>query len=198
MKVGIVKYKQSGNIFSVYNSVNSLGVDVGFVKKISDFGKFDKLILPGVGYFNLAMDDLEKTGFDEKIKSFEGYMLGICLGMQLFAEFGFEGGKRKGLGLIKGEVKKVYAEGPVPHMGFNDVKIQKKISSSLFQPKGIGPFYFMHSYEFVNYESAVGLTDYCDHQFVSYVQKDKIHGVQFHPEKSRTAGLKLLQNFVNL
>jgi imidazole glycerol phosphate synthase glutamine amidotransferase subunit len=123
--------------------------------------------------------------------------LGICLGMQILSKVGYEFGETKGFGIIDAEVKKIEVKCKVPHLGWGSL-IPVHHCPIL---EGIIPadqFYFMHSYEVVNYTEVVALTRYCDHLFVSAVQKDTVYGVQFHPEKSREAGLKVLRNFVNL
>ncbi len=193
-----------GNLQSVKNSLNHLRIPNKIVSKASEIGKCDKIILPGVGAFGPAMQKLNKLGFTPKILEFAHQgkpILGICLGMQLLFEESKEGGTHQGLGLIKGKVlafdKKV-KNLPIPHVGWNN--INKPKASSLF--KNIdedSSFYFVHSFycEPANSSAAIAITDY-GVKFASAVQKNKIWGCQFHPEKSQTAGLKLLENFQKL
>ena len=116
--------------------------------------------------------------------------------MQILAKIGFEFGKTLGLGLLDAEVKPMICDGKIPHMGFQ--KIQVVNSNELLKGLEDEEFYFMHSYEMVNYTDIAALTDYGNHSFVCSVQKNNIYGVQFHPEKSRQAGIKLLKNFIEL
>ncbi len=116
--------------------------------------------------------------------------------MQILAELGFEYGKTRGLGLLNAEVKPVLCDSKIPHMGFN--KIQVVNSNKVIKGLETEEFYFMHSYEMVNYTDISTLTKYGNHSFVSAIHKDNLYGVQFHPEKSRQAGIRLLSNFINL
>ena len=123
-------------------------------------------------------------------------MLGICLGMQILSKIGFEPCETKGLGLLDAEVKPIECNAAIPHMGFN--KIQVVASNEILKGVEQEEFYFMHSYEVINYTNIASLTNLSGHEFVSSIKKDNIYGVQFHPEKSRKAGIKLLTNFVEL
>ena len=116
--------------------------------------------------------------------------------MQILSSLGLEGGETEGLGLIQAEVKKMQCHAQVPHMGFNAIKVQK--SSHLLRNIENEELYFMHSYEMVNYTDILSLSSYAGHSFVSSVEKDMLFGVQFHPEKSRQAGLELFKNFIEL
>jgi imidazole glycerol phosphate synthase glutamine amidotransferase subunit len=116
--------------------------------------------------------------------------------MQIMAKLGFEFGLSSGLGLVDGEVKPIECKGKIPHMGFNKIKIVDK--NDLFHDVEDSDFYFMHSYEMVNYTDVSALTEFKGHSFVSAIQKQNLYGVQFHPEKSREAGIKLLSNFIEL
>ncbi|MDO9207840.1 MAG: imidazole glycerol phosphate synthase subunit HisH, partial [Sulfuricurvum sp.] len=108
----------------------------------------------------------------------------------------FEYGKTKGLGLINAEVKPMLVDAKIPHMGFNTIEIIKQ--NPLLRGLEKEEFYFMHSYEMVNYTNIIALTDYAGHKFISAIQKENLYGVQFHPEKSRDAGIKLFKNFIAL
>ncbi|MDQ7085356.1 MAG: imidazole glycerol phosphate synthase subunit HisH [Sulfurovum sp.] len=153
-------------------------------------------MLPGVGSFNDAMQELENDGFIEALKVNTKPILGICLGMQILSTIGFEYGKTKGLNFITAEVKAMLVDAKVPHVGFNTIDVIQ--SNEILKGLENEEFYFMHSYEMVNYTDIISLTTYANHSFVSAIKKDNIYGVQFHPEKSREAGIKLFKNFVNL
>ena len=122
--------------------------------------------------------------------------MGICLGMQILSKLGFEFGVTQGLNIIDAEVKRVICSGKIPHMGFN--RINTIESNKLLKGVEDEEFYFMHSYEVISYKNVAALTEYCGHTFVSSVRSGNTYGVQFHPEKSRDAGIRLLSNFVNL
>lgn len=196
VKVGIVDYGVAGNTFSIQRAIEAAGGEAIIVKKADDFGLVDKLVLPGVGSFADGMHELESLNIVSTIKNFKGKVLGICLGMQVLSKIGYEYGTTKGLGVIEAEVKPIQCTGPVPHVGFRGIK---PIKEDLLL-KGIEDerFYFMHSYEVVNYTDIVALTEYCQHQIVAVVKFDNFYGVQFHPEKSRDAGIKLFSNFINM
>jgi imidazole glycerol phosphate synthase glutamine amidotransferase subunit len=194
--IGIVNYGIAGNIHSVKKAIEQAGGNTLVVNKISDFDLIDKLVIPGVGSFRDAMQELEYDNFISPLQEFNKPILGICLGMQIMADLGFEFGKTKGLGLIDAEVKPILCDGKIPHMGFNRIKI--KTPNILLDGVENEEFYFMHSYEMVNYTDIVALTKYNNHSFVSAIHKGNLYGVQFHPEKSREAGIKLLSNFIKL
>ena len=194
--IGIVNYGIAGNIHSVKKAIEQAGGKVLVINKSSDFNLVDKLVIPGVGSFKDAMQELESDNFIESIQEFDKPILGICLGMQIMADLGFEFGKAKGLGLIEAEVKPILCEGKIPHMGFNKISI-KTFNALLSGIEG-EEFYFMHSYEMVNYTDIAALTKYNNHSFVSAIHKENLYGVQFHPEKSREAGIRLLSNFIKL
>jgi imidazole glycerol-phosphate synthase subunit HisH len=194
--IGIVNYGIAGNIHSVKKAIEKAGGKAMVINAPSDFDLVDKVIIPGVGSFKDAMKELNNDNFIEPLRKFNKPMLGICLGMQILAKFGLEYGKTKGLGLVDAEVKLIQCDGKVPHMGFNKVKVTN--SNALFEGVEEEEFYFMHSYEVVNYTNITSLTEYESHSFVSAICKNNLYGVQFHPEKSREAGIKLLSNFINL
>lgn len=204
MKIHIVNYGM-GNIFSVQKKLIQEGGLVTVSSNPKDISKADKIILCGVGHFAKAMDNLNKLNLIDPLNEFvhiqKKPLLGICLGMQLMADFSDEG-EVKGLGWIKASVKKFSTTEPqkfkIPHMGWNTITLKK--SSSLM--KDILPdeeFYFVHSFYMQPNDSEVifNETKYIE-TFCSGVQKDNIFGVQFHPEKSHSAGSKLLKNFVAL
>lgn len=194
--IGIVNYGIAGNIFSIKKAIEKAGGNVFIIEEPSDFEHADKIVIPGVGSFNDAMQELEKDGFIEPIKLYKKPILGICLGMQILSTLGYEYGNTQGLGLIDAEVKQVLCDLKVPHMGFNSIDIVN--TNKLLNGLEGKEFYFMHSYEVVNYLDIASLTTYGSHSFVSSIQKNNIYGVQFHPEKSRVQGIKLFENFLKL
>ncbi len=200
IKVGVVDYGIAGNIYSIVKAVRKVGGDVQILKSKDDFNGIDKIVVPGVGSFFEAMSELTESGVSDKIyssvKEKSLPVLGICLGMQILSKIGFEHEETTGLNLIDAEVRQIKCNDVLPHMGFNKINIQK--SSALFD--GItenDEFYFMHSFEVCNYTNVLSLTDYSGHTFVSSIEKDNLYGVQFHPEKSREAGLRIFDNFIN-
>ena len=194
--VGIVNYGIAGNIHSIKKALDAAGANTIIINTPEQFNEVDKIILPGVGSFKDAMGELENDGFIETLKNTQKPILGICLGMQILSTLGYEYGKTKGLNLINAEVKLILVDEKVPHVGFNHIKVVNK--NKVLEDLENEEFYFMHSYEVVNYTDISSLTDYAGHQFVSAIQKDNVYGVQFHPEKSREAGIKLFKNFIEL
>jgi len=196
--IGIVNYGIAGNIHSIQKAITYAGGEVKIVNNKKELLAVDKIVLPGVGSFKDAMGELEKDNLLNTLRETIPLKptLGICLGMQILARLGFEYGKTEGLGLIEAEVKPIIVDGKVPHVGFNSVELIK--SNKLLDGLADEEFYFMHSYEMVNYTNIATLTEYAGHKFVSSIQKDNIYGVQFHPEKSREAGIKLFKNFIEL
>jgi|LWDU01.1.fsa_nt_gi glutamine amidotransferase len=194
--IGIVNYGIAGNIHSVKKAIEIAGGTTLVINSPADFDLVDKLVIPGVGSFKDAMQELSNDGFVEPLKFFNKPILGICLGMQILANLGFEYGKTNGLSLVDAEVKLILCDGKIPHMGFNKIKVVNP--NILLDGLDGKEFYFMHSYEMVNYTNIIALTEYRNHSFVSALCKDNLYGVQFHPEKSREAGIRLLSNFIKL
>lgn len=196
--IGLINYGIAGNIHSIKKAIEKAGGSVKIVNNEEELNIVDKIVIPGVGSFKDAMNELEKDKLLEPLKQAikTKPTLGICLGMQILASLGFEYGKTQGLDAIKAEVKPMLVDAKVPHMGFNTIDVVK--SNQLLNGLENEEFYFMHSYEVVNYTEIASLTDYSGHKFVSSVQKNNIYGVQFHPEKSREAGIKLFKNFIEL
>ena len=161
----------------------------------------DKLILPGVGSFDYAMELLESKSFVEPIKKFTSLesnkLLGICVGMQILASESEEG-KKEGLNLIPGKVKKFKEAKVLPHVGWNTVKKNGE-NRLLDNDQDLFEFYFLHSYYFEPKEKKfqIGLTNYFK-PFASIINNNNIYGIQFHPEKSHSNGIKLLSNFNKL
>jgi glutamine amidotransferase len=200
--IAVIDYGM-GNIHSVNKALQKFGAKTVVTNKARDLEGCDKAVLPGVGAFEDAMEELEKRKLVPVIKKLvrnKKPLLGICLGMQLFFERSDEAGKKMGLGLLKGRVTR-FREKPdlkVPHMGWNQIKI--KNNAALF--KGIEDdsfVYFCHSYYPVPKDKAI-VAATCDYGslFACAVASGNIYGVQFHPEKSQAAGLRMLKNFVNL
>ncbi|WP_170019347.1 imidazole glycerol phosphate synthase subunit HisH [Campylobacter sp. RM16190] len=202
--IGIIDY-EAGNLRSVLNAFKFLGFDAKLVKNCDEVLKFDKIILPGVGAFALAMEKLRAKSLDQAIVEFADSgkpFLGICLGMQLLFDESEEFGLSKGLGIIEGRVKKFDQDRmnnglKIPHIGWNTINFSKNsvINRNLKRSEYL---YFVHSYHVVcDDKFALGYSEY-GHKFVSAVCKDNIYGFQPHPEKSQDVGLKILENFGRL
>jgi len=194
-----------GNLASVKNAFAQLGKETVVESDPANFQKYEKLILPGVGAFGDAMQHLKERDMIDAIKDFAisgKPMLGICLGMQLLFEHSQEFGEHEGLGLIEGEVQhfdKTKFEAPlkIPHMGWNRMFTQEH---PLFQGLDANHYlYFVHTYHVKckNTQDIIGETEY-GYKFTSAVAHDNIMGIQPHPEKSHTNGLKILENFIKL
>lgn len=195
--VMIIPTGPSGNLLSVERAIKELGYQVEYFNKAINLDLVHSVILPGVGTFSDSMEYLKEDL--EFIKSVikSKPTLGICLGMQLLASIGFEGGTNQGMNILNGEVVKVRVNGPLPHIGWSELNIVK--DSKILDGIDIKDrFYFMHSYELINYIDFVALSTYNDHQFVSVVEKDNVFGVQFHPEKSGDSGMRVLGNFLSI
>ena len=194
--IGIVNYGVAGNTHSIKKALKKAGGKVIIINKPEDFSIVDKIVIPGVGSFRGAMKELHGDMFINEITSFQKPVLGICLGMQIMAEYGHEYGKSKGLGLLDGEVMRIVCDDKIPHVGFNTIELLNE--NILLEGIENEEFYFMHSYEITNSINVVSTTRYAKYEFVSAVQKGNFFGVQFHPEKSREAGIKLFKNFIGL
>jgi len=195
-----------GNVKAFANVYKNLNIPAIIVKQHKDLKNVSKVILPGVGAFDYAMQRLEKSGMrqilDETVLHRKVPVLGICVGMQMLARSSEEG-SLPGLGWIDGVVKRFNLSSLqhsmyIPHMGWNDVKVIKKINLL----KGLDPdarFYFLHSYYFQCHrkEDVIAVTDYGG-EFACAVNSGNVFGVQFHPEKSHQWGIQLLKNFANL
>lgn len=202
--IGIIDYGL-GNIFSVENALRSLSCDIVTADDPEKLKGLQKIILPGVGSFADGMNGLNSLGFTEFLHDFVsdgGYLLGICLGMQLLMPDGKEGGVSKGLGFVEGEIEPIEPSGScrVPHIGWNDIYGDDMDSMSLFENiKPGSSYYFVHSYHVLpGQDIRTAYTEHCDRRIVAALQKDNVFGVQFHPEKSQQAGVTLLNNFLQL
>lgn len=194
-----------GNIQAFQNVYKRLNIEVGRAKTADDLGGATKLILPGVGAFDHAMEQLDQSGMRQRLEDLVlggGVpVLGICVGMQMLAERSDEG-QLPGLGWIQGEVKGFkglnQSDLQLPHMGWNDVS--PKLEHPLFDGlRKDARFYFLHSYYFhcANEKDVAAVADY-GKPFGCAVSRGQIHGVQFHPEKSHHFGAQLLKNFASI
>ena len=199
-EVAIIDYGV-GNLRSVEKAFAATDCEAIVSSNETDLRTAGKLVLPGVGAFGACMRALRERGFDELVRERveEGTpLLGVCVGMQMLFEESDEFGATPGLGLLPGRVRRFSEELVVPHVGWN--RIQQRQSHALFEDVANGSFfYFVHSYYCEPFDKSVvtGETEY-GVKYASVVAKDNICGVQFHPEKSQDAGLRLLQNFARL
>ena len=208
MNVTIVDYN-SCNISSVINSFKEVAKDKVNIVVTSDLNKIkssDKVVLPGQGSFKSCVDALNKIdGLTDTLNEFaitnRKPLLGICVGLQMFADIGYEETETKGLGWISGKVSKINNQNgkfKLPHIGWNQINIIK--DSKIFRDiDNNSHMYFVHSYEFIpeNKNVILATTDYSSN-IVCSVEKENIFGTQFHPEKSDKLGLKIIDNFMNL
>jgi glutamine amidotransferase len=208
MNVTIVDYN-SGNISSVINSFKEVAKEKIKIEVSSNLDKIkssDKIVLPGQGSFKSCVDALNSIdGLVDTLNEFtiinKKPLLGICVGLQMFADIGYEETETKGLGWISGKVSKIDNQNgkfKLPHIGWNELNIVK--DSQIFKDiNNKSHMYFVHSYEFVPKDKNVisATTDYSS-SIVCSVEKENIFGTQFHPEKSDKEGLKLIDNFLNL
>jgi len=207
MNVTIVDY-QSGNISSVINSFTEVAngkINLDVTSDIKKIKSSDKIVLPGQGSFKSCVDSLNSINeLVDTLKEFailnKKPLLGICVGLQMFADVGYEEVETKGLGWISGKVSKIDNQNgkfKLPHIGWNEIEIKKE--SKIFKNiKNKSHMYFVHSYEFVPEDKSVisATIDYSS-EIVCAVEKDNLFGTQFHPEKSDKIGLKLISNFLN-
>ena len=203
MRIVIVDYGM-GNIRSIASTLRYLGVDdVVLSDDYETLNSCDKIILPGVGSFGKAIAEIKKKKIDQYLNHIVVEMhkplLGICLGMQLLGKSSSEDGLNGGLGFVDGIVEKFdNSQFKVPHVGFNQVKVNNKLRIYHGFNKELSDFYFTHSYRMMS-EAAINQS-YCNYQenFVASFEVGNIAGTQFHPELSQSNGLKLLKNFIDL
>ena len=196
----IINYKV-GNLFSLKNALDFSGLKNRLVSHADEVKKSDRIILPGMGAFARAMQQLKKSGMleaiQEKIKA-GNPLLGICVGAQILLDESDEDGRHKGVGWIPGKVKRFNHQLKIPQIGWNQVS-QKVVDPIFNEIPDNNHFYFVHSYHMLPRvkEHLLGISNY-GYDFVSVLRKDNLWGVQFHPEKSQNVGLKILKNFCKI
>ena len=208
MNVTIVDYN-SGNISSVINSFKEVAQGKVNIEVTSDLNKIkfsDKVVLPGQGSFKSCVNALNKIdGLSNTLNEFaislKKPLLGICVGLQMFADIGYEETETKGLGWISGKVCKINNQNgkyKLPHIGWNQIKLIK--DSKIFKDiENNSHMYFVHSYEFIpDDKDVISATTEYSSNIVCSIEKENIFGTQFHPEKSDKMGLKIIKNFLNL
>ena len=208
MNVTIVDYN-SGNISSVINSFKEVAQGKVNIEVTSDLNKIkssDKVVLPGQGSFKSCVNALNKIdGLSNTLNEFaislKKPLLGICVGLQMFADIGYEETETKGLGWISGKVSKINNQNgkyKLPHIGWNQIKLIK--DSKIFKDiENNSHMYFVHSYEFIpDDKDVISATTEYSSNIVCSIEKENIFGTQFHPEKSDKMGLKIIENFLNL
>lgn len=178
--IAIIDYNV-GNVKSVLNACERMGVKAELAKSISHA---DAVILPGVGSFGAAMNNLKELGIIEPLQNYKKPILGICLGMQILFEKGFECGEFDGLGLLKGNVDLIPTTAKLPHMGWNTLV------------KNGSDVYFAHSYMAEFNKTTLDYCEYGSIRIPAIVGRDHIMGCQFHPEKSGRAGEKILREWM--
>lgn len=200
--IAIIDYGM-GNLKSVYNALVKIGCECKITADKDEIRKADKLILPGVGAFKDCMDNLRKADLVDLIREEAASgkpLLGICLGMQVLFEKGYEGEETEGLGLLKGNVTlMVDPDVKIPHIGWNN--LEKNREDDMLKGIDKDPFvYYVHSYRASDYndEDLVGYSCYGSLKIPGLVRKNNVIGAQFHPEKSGEDGLKMLKNFKEL
>lgn len=195
--IAVIDYG-AGNLFSVRNALEYLGLAATVTRDPEELRRADGLILPGVGAFPDAMDMLEATGLIPAIReeAEKKPLLGICLGMQMLFEKGCEFREREGLGLIPGRVRKLEArEGyKIPHMGWNSLQFLKDSPLTQGVPQG-SYVYFVHSYMAETEPEYLCAVSSYSEAVTALVRRGNVYGAQFHPEKSGDAGLRMLRNF---
>ena len=208
MNVTIVDYK-SGNISSVINSFQAVAqnnININVTEDLNLINSSDKIVLPGQGSFKSCVDALNNiSGLVDTLKDFalvnKKPLLGICVGLQMFADVGYEEAETKGLGWIPGKVSKIDNKNgkyKLPHIGWNEIEFMK--NSKIYDGiKNKSHMYFVHSYEFIPEDkSVISATVNYSTRVVCSIEKENLFGTQFHPEKSDKLGLQIIKNFINL
>lgn len=193
----------SGNVKSVFNLFSSIAEHVVISNDPVEIRHATHIVLPGVGAFSAAMrkirERLPLEVLEQVVLNDKKPFLGICVGMQVLASKGLEFGECLGLGWMEGSVEKIDSRDlPLPHIGWNNISLMR--NTPLLAGLGVEPdFYFVHSYAIhLKHEYDILATTSYNEEFCSVVQRDNIYGVQFHPEKSQRAGIKLAKNFLSL
>ena len=191
----------AGNLFSVQNALNYLQIENKITANPADLADADGIILPGVGAFRDAMTMLNESGFTEaiKVQAAAGKpILGICLGMQMLFEKGYEFGETDGLGLIPGNVVLIDGGGlKIPHMGWNDLTVLNDCPLSADVADG-DYVYYVHSYRVDTSDEYISCYTMYNEKIPGLVYRDNVYGAQFHPEKSGQVGMNILKNFAKL
>ena len=186
------------NVANIARALRTAGAELQITSDPEAIATAEKLVLPGVGSFIAAMRWLEENGIDAAIREAVkrgATLLGVCVGHQLLFDVSHEMGTTPGLGLLRGEVRKYDGALPVPQIGWNRIQAVEGGGATLFEGVENGVFYFVNSYAAANAPDEIARADYGG-PFTAAVQRDRIFGVQFHPEKSSSAGLRVLRNFV--
>ncbi|MDB4220180.1 imidazole glycerol phosphate synthase subunit HisH [Pelagibacterales bacterium] len=207
MKIAIINYGY-GNLHSVnqaFKKANNdfdLNAEIEVTNNPNEINKADKIVLPGVGSFTDCLNAIRSIdgiyeSLQEQVINKKKYFMGICVGMQLLADIGYENEKNDGFGWVSGTVEKmkVPLDFKIPHMGWNTIQFK---NNDLFKDiDENSDFYFVHSYEFKTVdENILATTNYAS-KVTAAIKKDNIFGTQFHPEKSHKNGQKLIKNFIN-
>lgn len=195
MRTAVIDY-DLGNLPSVTKALERIGVDTTIVERPDELTGCDVLVLPGVGHFGTGMRNLRERGFDAALKGWADAgkpLLGICVGLQLFMDSSDEDPDERGLGIVRGHVRRLSAP-KVPHMGWNtlDVSPDAKVLSAV---EAGDMAYFVHSYYVDPSDDVIAARTTYEETFCSAVEQDTVVGVQFHPEKSATVGRKVLERF---
>jgi len=204
--VALIDYNM-GNIRSIQNGFEIFTEDVRIVSDGSELGSPSAVVVPGVGSFGDGIENLRQQGFIEPLRELvvdkKTPYLGICLGLQFLADYSTERGVYDGLGWISGEVTRIKPQNDeyrVPHMGWNSVRFEDNTNTVLFREFDMNDtFYFVHSYHLdpeTIKDSQITSTSWHGTEVTASIRQNNIFGVQFHPEKSQGAGLKVIENFV--
>jgi len=196
--IAVIDYN-SGNIMSVTNALIKLGVDIRITNSHEVIKNSEAIVMPGVGSYKDAMENLKLYKLPEVIRSEirKKPFMGICLGLQLLFEYGMEECRNEGLGILKGYVDRIPGEVKIPHIGWNQINIKKKDSILFENISSMENFYFVHSYYAVCEDKEIisSTTDYGS-ELTASIEKDNIFAMQFHPEKSSSKGMVILNNFI--
>lgn len=201
-RIAVIDYGM-GNRRSVEKALEHVGAQAIITNDHDELRASDGVVLPGVGAFPQAMRNLEALGLPEPIRELAHQgkpLLGICLGMQLLFDTSYEMGGAAGLGLIGGEVSRLETGGlRIPHIGWNEVRLERATPLTAALPEPGCPFYHVHSFAARprDRDTVIGTTDYGE-RFATIVGRDSVFGVQFHPEKSSRNGLRMLHSFVEV